>query len=183
MYLPRRFSIFTLNINGQFQKAGFSEKRIFEFHGSIFNTQGGSEIECGLWDTPTIKLSIDGITAASPTPVCPACHSFCRPNIHLFDDDFFVPDISAEQQFRYMEWREKMVKNFRNIVALEIGAGKTIPTIRMYAENFAEDNYLLVRINPHDFKINRSNHISIPLGAMDSLIRIKDYMEQDECPF
>jgi NAD-dependent SIR2 family protein deacetylase len=107
----KEYFIVTSNIDGQFQKAGFSEKRIFEFHGSIFNTQCGSEIECGIWDTPSIKLGIDGISAESPTPVCPVCHSFCRPNIHLFDDDFFVPDISAEQQFRYMEWREKMVKN------------------------------------------------------------------------
>jgi hypothetical protein len=77
-----------------------------------------------------------------------------------------------------MEWREKMVKSCRNIIALEIGAGKTIPTIRRYAENFAENNFPLIRINPQDFKINRSNHISIPLGAMDSLIRIKDYMDK-----
>jgi NAD-dependent SIR2 family protein deacetylase len=173
----KEYFIVTSNIDGQFQKAGFSEKRIFEFHGSIFNTQCGSEIECGIWDTPTIKLSYDGISVESPTPVCPVCHSFCRPNIHLFDDDFFVPDISAEQQFRYMEWREKMVKNFRNIVALEIGAGKTIPTIRRYAENFAEDNFPLIRINPFDFKIDKANHISIPVGARDSLIRIKDYMD------
>jgi len=53
-----------------------------------------------------------------------------------------------------------------------------IPTIRMYAENFAGDNYPLIRINPFDFKINRSNHISIPLGARDSLIRIKDNMDK-----
>jgi hypothetical protein len=72
-----------------------------------------------------------------------------------------------------MEWREKMVNNLQNIIALEIGAGKTIPTIRIYTENFAGDNYPLIRINPFDFKINKPSHISIPLGALVCLIRIK----------
>jgi NAD-dependent SIR2 family protein deacetylase len=72
----KEYFIVTPNIDGQFQKAGFSENRIFELYGSIFNTQCGSEIECGIWDTPTIKSSYDGISAESQTPVCPVCHFF-----------------------------------------------------------------------------------------------------------
>lgn len=178
----KEYFVVTSNIDGQFQKAGFDDKRIFEFHGSIFNTQCGEEIECGIWDTPTIKLSSDKVTAASPIPVCPVCNSYCRPNVYLFDDEFFVSTVSAEQQFRYMEWREKILKICNNIVALEIGAGKTIPTIRRVAERFAGNMYPLVRINPFDFEIEESNHFALPLGAKECLARLNE-IDDNDCPF
>ena len=168
----KEYFIVTSNIDGQFQKAGFDSARIFEFHGSLFNTQCGEEIECGIWETPSIKMNKDGITARSPVPVCPVCNAFCRPNVHLFDDNFFAPALSADQQFRYMEWRQDIFYNSPNIVALEIGAGKTIPTIRRYAERFAENKIPLIRINPFDYKITNSQYLSIPLGANEALRRI-----------
>jgi hypothetical protein len=82
-----------------------------------------------------------------------------------------------------MEWNEKIKKNYQNIVAIEIGAGETISTIRRSAEKFVGEFYPLIRINLNDFATHKTNHISIPLGARDSLIRIKDCIIQDDCPF
>jgi hypothetical protein len=75
-----------------------------------------------------------------------------------------------------MEWREYINTEFQNIVTLEFGAGETIPTIRRYAERFAGDDYPLIRINPSDFQTNKANHISIPLGAKECLVQIKDFV-------
>ena len=91
--------------------------------------------------------------------------------------------LSGEQQFRYMEWEEKIKKNCRNIVAIEIGAGKTISTIRRTAEKFAGENHSLIRVNLNDFETTKGNHISIPLGAKESLLRIKELMDRRDCPF
>lgn len=179
----KEYFIVTSNIDNQFQKAGFNAKRILEYHGSIFDTQCGERIECEIWDTPYVKFNPETLVADSLIPICPECNSFCRPNIHLFDDDFFVPTISAGQQFLYMEWCEKIKSNCKNIIALEIGAGKTIPTIRMYAEKFAGEQRPLIRINPYDFETDQPNQIPIPFGAKESLIRINDWIERIDCPF
>lgn len=168
----KEYFIVTSNIDQQFQKAGFSKERIFEFHGSIFRTQCGERLECGTWETPDVKLDSENITALPPLPVCPVCNNYCRPNIHLFDDENFASEISAEQQFRYMEWRSRIESSFNHIVALEIGAGLTIPTIRWYAERFAGDNYPLIRVNPDDSQSDQSNHYAIPIGAADYLRNI-----------
>jgi NAD-dependent SIR2 family protein deacetylase len=179
----KEYFIITSNVDEHFQKAGFDPGRIFEIHGSVFNTQCMYNAECGTWRTPHIKMLSDGITANSPYPSCPVCNSFCRPNIYLFDDDFFAPDIAAEQQFRFMEWREYISEEGLKPLALEIGAGETIPTIRKYAERFAGTAFPLIRINPNDAKTESINHISVPSGAKETLFQIKQHIEGEAYPF
>ncbi len=98
----KEYFIITSNTDQQFLKAGFNKDRIFEFHGSIFRTQCGENIECGTWETPSITLDSENIVAAPPLPICPVCNNYCRPNIHLFDDENFATEIAAEQQFQYI---------------------------------------------------------------------------------
>ncbi len=183
LLLQKEYFIVTSNTDQQFQKTGFSASKIFEFHGSVFNIQCGERIECGIWKTPDIKLEPESIIANPPFPVCPDCNSYCRPNVHLFEDESFVPDNSAEQQFRYMEWRDKIESECRSIIALEVGAGKTIPTIRRYAERFVGVKYPLIRINPHDSETDRANHISIPMNAQDYMTNIQNISNDEYCPF
>lgn len=171
--IQREYFIITSNVDEQFQRAGFNPEKIFEFHGSIFRTQCGTNLECGTWETPFIKIDPDTNIARSPIPECPVCNSYCRPNVYLFDDENFITEISAEQQFRYMEWREMIRSRFKKFVALEIGAGLEIPTIRRYAERFAGDEHYLIRVNPSDFETDQPNQISIPMRAVDYLKKIK----------
>ena len=93
LLLQKEYFIVTSNTDQQFQKAGFSASKIFEFHGSVFNIQCGERIECGIWKTPDIKLEPESMIANPPFPVCPDCNSYCRPNVHLFEDESFVPTI------------------------------------------------------------------------------------------
>lgn len=171
--------VITSNVDEQFQKAGFHPDRIFEIHGSVFNSQCMYNTECGTWRTPHIKMLSDGITADSPYPFCPVCNSFCRPNVYLFDDDFFVPDLAAEQQFSYMEWREYLREEQLQPLALEIGAGETIPTIRTYAERFAGTHCPLIRINPNDHETDHANHYSVPYSARQGLLKIRQHTKAE----
>lgn len=182
LLFKKEYFITTSNIDEQFQKAGLNKKRIFEIHGSIFNSQCMYNIECDVWDTPDIIVDPETVVADS-FPMCPECNSYCRPNVHLFEDDFFVSTTSAEQNFRYFEWQEKIKSKCKNIIALEIGAGKTISTIRRYSEEFAGINYPLIRINPNDFETFKTNHFSIPIGAKDFLVQVKELVDRKDCPF
>jgi len=176
LLMHKEYFIVTSNIDEHFQKAGFDPLRVFEFHGSIHNTQCLYNVECGVWRTPYINVMPDCVRASPPYPMCPVCNSYSRPNIYLFEDGLFSPEISADQQFRYMEWREYINSDCHNIVALEIGAGETLPTIRRYAERFADEEHPLIRINPSDFHTSKANHISIPLGAKECLVQIRDFI-------
>ena len=61
----------------------------------------------------------------------------------------------------------------KSIIAIEIGAGKTIRTIRNTAETFASNNYPLIRVNPFDFDKKKPNHISIQMNAKEFLMSLK----------
>ena len=50
------FFIYTSNVDGQFQKAGFSEDRIIEIHGSIHHLQHFSSARRIAWHNGNLKL-------------------------------------------------------------------------------------------------------------------------------
>jgi NAD-dependent SIR2 family protein deacetylase len=161
--------IVTSNIDEHFLKAGFDENRIFECHGSINYMQCLDILEREVWLTPDIKSKN---IEPNNIPTCPNCGSRCRPNVLLFGDWFWIPIRSTHQQIRYINWCKEIKENKKRIVAIEIGAGKTIRTIRNAAESFASNNHPLIRVNPFDFEIKKSNHISIQMNAKDFLMSV-----------
>lgn len=159
--------IVTSNIDEHFLKTGFDEHRIFECHGSVNYMQCMDILEREVWLTPDIKsenLQLKNL------PVCPNCGGVCRPNVLLFGDWFWIPIRSTHQQIRYINWCAAINATQKNIVAIEIGAGKTIRTIRNAAEAFASTAYPLIRVNPFDFETKKSNHISIQMNAKEFLM-------------
>jgi NAD-dependent SIR2 family protein deacetylase len=79
--------VFTSNVDGQFQKAGFAEDRIYECHGSIHNLQCFAPCQPNVWKTK-FEPSIDEkrCRMTSPLPACPDCNRLARPNILMFKD-------------------------------------------------------------------------------------------------
>jgi len=76
--------IFTSNVDGQFQKAGFDEKRIVECHGSIHHLQC-IRCEAGIWSAEGVTIPIDmAAFRAEEWPHCPRCGATARPNILMF---------------------------------------------------------------------------------------------------
>ena len=159
--------IITSNIDEHFLKTGFDENRIFECHGSINYMQCMDVIEREVWLTPEIKTENFQLV---DLPTCPNCGSLCRPNVLLFGDWFWIPIRSTHQQIRFINWCREIQKTKKRIISIEIGAGKTIRTIRNAAESFASTTYPLIRVNPFDFETKKPNHISIKMNAKEFLM-------------
>ena len=164
------YFIFTSNVDAHFQKVGFNEDKIFECHGSIMRFQ--CQHNCGqeIWKpSPDFRLLIDGhsLKAKGPLPLCPTCKAIARPNILMFSDWDWDSKHSSIQQIKYRDWLDQ--NRHKNLLVLEIGAGKNIPTVRLECESvFSFQKASFIRINPIECNIPRGA-ISIQLGGMQAL--------------
>jgi len=171
---PDGYFVFTSNVDGQFQKAGFPEDRVNECHGSIHFLQCSRGCHEGIWPAEEVKLTIDPSTfrTNSPLPECPECGEVARPNILMFGDGDWLSDRQSEQGRRFNKWVRKIVG--KKIVAIEMGAGVAIPTVRRICESMGDPH---IRINPQDFEAGWGA-ISLPLGAMEGLKRIDEWWQK-----
>src|SRR5689334_1769793 len=92
--------VFTSNVDGQFQKAGFAEGDVVECHGSIHFLQCTGRCGQEIWPADAVRVEVDEATirARSELPKCPACAAIARPNILMFDD-WAWDDARASEQF------------------------------------------------------------------------------------
>ncbi len=164
--------VFTSNVDGHFRKAGFDEARLFEVHGSIHHLQCVGQCSRAIWSADDVEVDVDveTVRATSELPTCPTCGGLARPNVLMFGDYEWIPDRSDEQERRYVEWRR--TAEVRYVVAVEIGAGTAVPTVRSECAQAANR---LVRINPRDADVP-ANGISIPLPAREALERIDELL-------
>lgn len=167
--LPLGAFVFTSNVDGQFQKAGFDAEQIFEVHGSIHHlqsvTRGGPS---GVWSAGSVKIEIDESTfrARQPLPRCPGSECLARPNVLMFGDSGWDSSRADEQERRYLRWRQRASK--ARLVVVELGAGTAVPTVRYESEQAAD---VLIRINPREPMVPAGG-IAVPLGAREALKRL-----------
>ncbi len=163
------YFIFTSNVDGQFQKAGFDKDKIYEVHGSIHHLQCTQNCTEDIWEN-TEEVDVDmELFEALHYPKCKHCAAIARPNILMFGDWNWNHKRSSNQEFRYMAWR-KTNRN-KNIAIIEIGAGTAIPTVRQEGQHLAAQypNATLIRINPREYQIEEKFGFSIPLGGLDGI--------------
>jgi NAD-dependent SIR2 family protein deacetylase len=84
--MPRGAFVFTSNVDGHFQRAGFDEQHIVECHGSLNWLQCTSFCGSGIWPvkasiTTIIDLDEASMLAREPFPTCPTCGALARPNV------------------------------------------------------------------------------------------------------
>lgn len=171
---PGEYFVFTSNVDGHFQKAGYSEDRIEECHGSLNYLQCCRPCSDAIWDTTDLTIEIDEETfrAQDPLPTCPNCGALARPNVLMFGDWLWVSNHSDIQGLRLAGWIDELRANEMRLAVVEIGAGKAVPTVRYQSEHAAAHfNGTLVRINPRDYEVP-DNEISIPLGGLEGINRI-----------
>ncbi len=169
------YFVFTSNVDGHFQKAGYDQKRIVEIHGSIHHLQCSVPCINDIWsaDGINIKIDMERFEAEEPFPRCRHCGEIARPNILMFGDWNWVSERTAGQEFLFERWLEKIDDMGYKLAVIEIGAGKAVPTVRMLSERVADQLYgTLIRINPRDYDIPSKRHISIPLGGLEGIRRI-----------
>ncbi|MBC8142998.1 MAG: NAD-dependent deacetylase [Armatimonadetes bacterium] len=168
--------VFTSNVDGQFQKAGFDPARIAECHGSLHHLQCLYNCSPEIWSADAESVIVDErtCTATAPLPHCPNCGQIARPNVLMFNDWGWQHARSSEQEAELESWLQEVRDNRGNLAVIEIGAGRDIPTVRLLAERMAQVmEAVLVRINPRDCVPPGAGKCApLPLGAMDALTRI-----------
>ncbi len=157
--------VFTSNVDGQFQKAGFPEDRIHECHGSIHVLQCLETCSNDTWSAKDFHPFINEETSTleSPMPHCPRCGALARPNILMFGDYGWV-DVPYEQQ---RERLDAWISAVSNLVVVELGAGKALPTVRRFSERNAHQQ--LIRINLREPNTNPLHGIGFGDGAARTL--------------
>jgi NAD-dependent SIR2 family protein deacetylase len=167
------YFVFTSNVDGQFQKAGFLEDRVLECHGSIHHLQCTNPgCSSSIWPAGSVEVTVDetAMRAIKPLPACPACQALARPNILMFGDWAWLGDRSEDQYQRYGQWLEE--NKDTPLVVVECGAGTGIPTVRLTAERIAASaNATLIRINTREPSVP-PRHIGIAMGALEALEKI-----------
>lgn len=165
--------VFTSNVDGQFQKAGFSPETILECHGSIQHLQCAAQCSRNIWAAENVEIDVDMATirTSSAFPTCPSCEQIARPNILMFGDWNWIPDRSEEQERRYRRWL-KTASN-ASLVIIEIGAGLAVPSVRYETEC---QTGTLIRINPREPRTPPGG-IPIPSGGLEALTQIDSLLE------
>lgn len=139
------YFVFTSNVDGQFNKAGFNSQKIYECHGSIHHLQCTNPCSDRIWTADDLIPLIDSEYCEwlGDLPTCPYCGSLARPNILMFGDGLWIGRRTNEQEKRLHQF----LNMHKNPVVIEIGAGLAVPTVRRFSECFAPS---LIRINPRD---------------------------------
>jgi NAD-dependent SIR2 family protein deacetylase len=166
--LPGGF-VFTSNVDGHFQRAGFAPDAVLEVHGSIDWLQCGSACGAGIFRADTIEIQIDDHTmrAVGLLPTCPSCGRLARPNILMFGDWDWNPARTAEQEQRLHQWLDRASAG--RLVIIECGAGTEVPTVRRFSEEvIRRTGARLIRINVRDPE-TPPGHISIAMNAREAL--------------
>jgi len=93
------YFIFTSNVDGQFQKAGFDEEKIYEVHGSIHYLQCIQACKDEIWKNRLDDIEIDmDILESKSLPKCKNCSELARPNILMFGDWSFIGDRASQDE-------------------------------------------------------------------------------------
>ncbi len=163
--------VFTSNVDGQFQKAGFGEDRIMECHGSIHHLQCTRNCQGKIWSADSVNIEIsEDFKAQEPLPRCPDCGALARPNILMFGDWEWESRRTDAQSQRLQQWLAMLEDSGARLAIVEMGAGTAVPTVRHTSEDVAHHfNVPLIRINPRE---SFGAEIPLEMGALEALEQI-----------
>lgn len=161
---PAGAFVFTSNVDGQFQKAGFAQ--VCEAHGSIHHLQCVDDCRGAVWSADDFVPRVDEAHCRllNEPPRCPHCGALARPNILMFGDAEWQPRRSEEQEQWLLDWLGLGART----AVVELGAGSAVPTVRRFTER---SGLPYVRINPREPQAGPLG-LSLPLGAAEALARI-----------
>lgn len=166
--------VFTSNVDGQFQKAGFAPDRIVECHGSIHHFQCTGPCTEAIWDAGPERMQVEAATfrALGPLPKCPRCGAMARPNILMFGDGAWIGDRTLRQREALDDWLGGLLEGSARLAVIELGAGTAIPTVRHASEQAAwKASGTLVRINPRESRVP-AGHFGLTFGAAEGIKRL-----------
>lgn len=160
--------VFTSNVDGQFQRAGFDPAGIYEVHGSIHHLQCLRPCHDGIWPADDFVPQVDteACRLLNAPPSCPRCGGMARPNILMFGDGDWLDDREQAQSRRLRQW---LAQAHRPVV-VELGAGQAVPTVRHFSHAVVQQlGGRLVRINPREPAAPTRHDVGLAMGALDAL--------------
>lgn len=174
------YFVFTSNVDGHFQKAGFDSDKVVECHGSInFMQCYSDDISTSIWPVPEntqYEIDNENLKLLSPLPTGPPRSEIqhpSRPNILMFGDWFWISDRTDAQNDRFSRFQTSLsVDGGIPFVVIEIGAGLGVPTVRLMSESLVGRNKgTLIRINPNEPEVPRwpKDNISLPMKGLEAL--------------
>lgn len=167
--MRRGYFVFTSNVDGHFQKAGFAPERVMEVHGAVDYLQclRGCGVDIYPAEASAIDLDESTMRARPPLPRCPECGALARPNILMFGDYGWDATRTEQQQRRLNHWAGEL--EGARLVVVECGAGRAIPTVRYFCERMASaTDGVLVRINVREPEVPEGQ-VGISMGALAAL--------------
>lgn len=161
--------VFTSNVDGQFQKAGFAPHEVCEIHGSIHHLQCSGPCRDAIWPADSFVPEIDADSGRlrNEAPTCPHCGALARPNILMFGDWNWIERRSLLQR----QGLERWLAGVERLVCIEIGAGTDIPTVRRFSEHCGGR---LIRINPRDAEVPADGRsLGLACGGLAGLTALR----------
>lgn len=159
--------VFTSNVDGQFQKAGFDPLSIYECHGSIHHLQCLAPCGSRIWaaDEFVPDVDDDACRLLNEPPRCPDCGGLARPNILMFGDWGWIERRSEMQAARLEEWLARV----RRPLVIELGAGTAIPSVRQFGQRVVQRGGRMVRVNPREFAVGSALDVGVAAGALEGV--------------
>ena len=169
--------VFTSNVDGHFQRAGFGASPIAECHGSIHHLQ--CSVPCGtaIWPADEFEPQVDAETCmlVNEPPRCPWCGALARPNILMFGDGAWQDARSRGQETYLRSWLDSV----QRLVVVELGAGTAIPSVRHFSHSLvANHGARLVRINPREPVVPTLRDVPIPGPALATIRAIDEILSR-----
>ena len=172
--MPAGAFVYTSNVDGHFQRAGFDPDRVLEVHGSIHWSQCTRDCGAGLFAADGVEVDVDPDTmrARDPLPACPGCGALARPNILMFGDPEWDYSRSHEQEVRFNRWLADVAG--KRVAVVECGSGTAIPTVRRLCEQVARTHEgTLVRLNVREPEVP-AGQVGLACGALEGLRRVDE---------
>jgi NAD-dependent SIR2 family protein deacetylase len=167
--------VFTSNVDGQFQKAGFDATRVEECHGSLHELQCSKPCAEIVWSAAALDPVVDAASfrCCGPLPRCPHCGRLARPNVLMFSDYHFVYERTEDHRKRRHDWLTQVADSHARLLVIELGAGTTVVSVRHFSHLMARDHGAnLVRINPKEADVDLPTDIGIAMPAAAALASI-----------
>ena len=165
------YGVFTSNVDGQFQRAGFDPQRLHECHGSIHHLQCLTPCGGDIWSADGFQPDVDNDACRllNEPPTCPHCGALARPNILMFGDWGWNERRTAMQEARLHALLDKA----RHPLVIELGAGVAIPSVRHFGQQVVQRHGgRMIRINPREPQVASSRDVGLALGALAGLAAI-----------
>jgi len=165
-------SVFTSNVDGQFQAAGFAPDSVHECHGAIGRLQCLQPCSGALWSADGFVPEVDAgrCLLLNVPPRCPHCGGLARPNILMFNDSGWIETRTQAQAERQARW----LAGARRPVVVELGAGLAIPSVRRFSERLVRQHGArLVRINPRACAVPTPHDVGLAAGALQALLALE----------